>query len=327
MLHFFLYKSLRAMMYSSRGIVSSLFFVMAMHLGWSDQVWSDDLLLLENGKLKIGIDREKGGSITWLSWNEYPKNMVNLSDPGRLIQQSYYAGKSLDRKKDGQSKAWSPWTWNPIQGGGVSSWARVREFKRLNDRTLYAETIPKLWDMPNEEASAIMRQWTSIEPSVTNGVEVRCEFVSDREDSDLWGPAIPRAQEIPACYFSRVFSEAKSYLGDSQWRDESHPPGPPWGHAQPPRNSMAFFTASGQGVAIFSPSSTQPWNFGPHGNGLSDDPLAGPCMHVAPLDRISLGPRSTYRFRYWIVVGNQVEIESSLDSLWEKYSFDRAELK
>jgi len=312
--------------FSSARLMRMVVILFSISFGGIETIWSNDLLILDNDKLKVGIDREKGGAITWLSWNEYPKNMVNLSDPGRLIQQSYYSGKSLDRTADGQSKAWSPWSWNPIQGGGVSSWARVTEFKRLDDRTLYAETVPKLWDMPDEEAAAIMRQWTSIDPAMPNIVAVRCEFASQRQHDDSWGPAQPRAQEIPACYFTRVFNEAKSYLGNGKWRDETHPPGPPWGHANPPRNSMAFFTPNGQGVAVFSPSSTQRWNFGPHGNGLSDDPGAGPCMHVAPLDRVSLAPKSTYRFRYWIVVGNTVEIESSLELLWEKHSLDRAEL-
>jgi len=287
---------------------------------------ADNLLLLENESVKVGIDREKGGAITWLSWTDYPKNMVNSTDPGRLIQQSYYAGKSLDRQVDGQSKAWSPWTWNPIQGGGISSWARVNEFKRLEDQILYAETVPKLWDMPNEEAAAIMRQWTAFEPSMPNVIVVRCEFVSQREDNDRWGPAIPRPQEIPACYFTRIFSDARSYLGEGKWRSESQPPGPPWGHTNPPLKSMAFFTPEGQGVAVFSPVSTQSWNFGPHRTGLSDDPADGPCMHVAPLDRISLGPKSTYRFRYWIVVGREDEIKARLDALVEKYSGERAEL-
>src|SRR6185503_18618480 len=76
----------------------------------------EDLLVLENGSARVGIDRAKGGAITWLSNAAYPKNMVNSADPGRLIQQSYYAGLRLDRQADGQSKRWSPWSWNPIQG-------------------------------------------------------------------------------------------------------------------------------------------------------------------------------------------------------------------
>lgn len=141
---------------------------------------------------------------------------VNIADPGRLIQQSYYAGKSLERIAEGQSKAWSPWTWNPIQGGGVGSWARVTEFKRVSN-TLFSVTVPKLWDMANEEAQAVMRQWTGFEPGCSNVVVVRCEFVSERNENDRWGPAVPRHQEIPACYFTRNFGLVKSYLGNGNW--------------------------------------------------------------------------------------------------------------
>ena len=114
--------------------------------------------MLDNGTVKVGLNRTKGASITWLSWTTHAKNIVNHADPGRLVQQSYYAGRVLDRKAEGQSAAWSPWSWNPIQGGGVGSWARVTKLERLDDSTLFGETIPKLWDMPDEEAAAIMRQ-------------------------------------------------------------------------------------------------------------------------------------------------------------------------
>ena len=287
----------------------------------------EELLLLDNGTVKVGIDRAKGASITWLSWAAYPKNMVNSADPGRLIQQSYYAGHRLDRKAEGQSKDWSPWTWNPIQGGGVSSWARVQEFKRLDDQTLYGETVPKLWDMPNEEAAALMRQWTGFEPGMADVVVVRCEIICQREENDRWGPAALRPQEIPACYFTRNFSTVKSYLGEGRWREETQPPGPPWGKAQPPRQAMALCNAQGQGVAVFSPASGPTWNFGPHGGGASADPAAGPCMHVAPIARANLGPKSTYRYRYWLVVGAEATLATRLEALWKKYAAERAELR
>lgn len=287
---------------------------------------TEDLLSIDNGTLKIGIDRDKGASITYISWKGYPKNMVNSADPGRLIQQSYYAGLRLDRGADGQSPAWNPWSWNPIQGGGVGSWARVTEFKRLDENMLYGETVPKLWDMPDEEAAALMRQWTGFEPKMPNVAVVRCEVICKREENDRWGPAKPSPQEIPACYFTRNFSVMKSYLGEGKWRDESQVPGPPWGKTKPPLNAMAFFTPDGQGIAVYSPSATQVWNFGPHGGGNSDDPAAGPCMHVAPLDRVNLGPKSTYRFRYWLAVGTESELVARLDELIALYSKERAEL-
>ncbi len=290
-------------------------------------VTADELLTLDNGVVKMGIDRSKGAAITSLSWPAHPKNVVNFSDPGRLIQQSYYAGKGLDRRADGQNEHWSPWTWNPIQGGGISSWARVTKFEVLEaPQTLFSETVPKLWDMPDEEADAVMRQWTQHEPGMPDVIVVRCEFVSKRKPDDRWGPAIARHQELPACYFTRKFDRFKSYLSSGKWRPETQAPGPPWGRADPPKNAMACFAAEGQGVAVFSPAATEAWNFGPNGEGSSDDPNARPCVHIAPIATIRLSPRSTMRYRYWLVVGSEAQIAQRLDQLVQKYSSEQIEI-
>ncbi len=284
-----------------------------------------DLLTIDNGTVKVGIDREKGGAITWLSSEFYPQNTVNIADPGRLIQQSYYAGRPLDRVPEGQHKSWSPWPWNPIQGGGVGgggpegTWARVTVFEKNGD-TLHSETVPKLWDMPDEEAEAVMRQWTTFEPELPGVVCVQCEIETMRAEDDPWGEATSSPQELPACYFTRNFESVRSYLGDAKWRDEQQKPGPPWGKATPPRKALAIFDSSGQGIAVFSPTSGASWNFGPHGRGLSNDPADGPCMHVAPINRVRLSRKSTFRYRYWLVVGDEADIASRLDTLCAKYS-------
>lgn len=138
-----------------------------------------------------------------------------------LFRRLSYAGLRLDRKAEGQHKAWSPWSWNPIQAGGVGSWARVTKINRIEKHTLFSE------------------------------------FISRRTNGDRWGPAKLSPQEIPACYFTRNFSTIKSYLGNGAWREETQPPGPPWGKIRPPRNAMAMFTANWQGIALFSPAATQ----------------------------------------------------------------------
>ena len=287
----------------------------------------EDLLMLESSEAKIGIDRAKGASITWLSWNGYPNNTVNLYDPGRLIQQSYYAGKRLDRRADGQTPSWSPWSWNPIQGGGTGSWARVTRFEHRKDRgLLFGETIPKLWDMPDEEAQAIMRQWTRFEKDMPRVVVVKNQLVCKREPTDRWGPAHPSPQELPACYFTRNFDTFKSYQGEQRWNTLSQKAGPPWGRTKPPLKAMACFNKEGQGIAIYSPASGETWNFGPHVNAPSKDPKGGPCVHIAPVGRVRLGPRSTYEYRYWLIVGTQAQITSDLDRLIQSYSTERGKL-
>lgn len=280
---------------------------------------SKELLTIDNGTMKLGIDKAMGASLTHLSWKGCPDNTINSYDPGRLIQQSYYAGIRLDRTSEGQSKRWSPWSWNPIQGGGVGSWARVTEFEHQDQQqTLHSETIPKLWDMPDEDAAAVMKQWTSFEKKMPNVAVVRCDLVSKRTPGDPWGPAVRNPQEIPACYFTRNFDTIKSYLGKGTWRTESQPVGPPWGTVTTPIQAMACFKEDGQGIAIFSPAA-ESWNFGPHGNGKSSNPAAAPCIHIAPVGFVELGPRSVLSYRYWLVTGTESEITKRLDELEAKY--------
>lgn len=281
---------------------------------------SRDLLIADNGVVKVGIDRAMGASITHLSWSGYERNTVNIHDPGRLIQQSYYAGEKIDRQNQGQNQAWSPWTWNPIQGGGVGSWARVTTFEKQESGSLYAETIPKLWDMPDEEAAAVMRQRTGFERGLKNAVLVECELESQRDVEDQWGGGRPRHQEIPALYFTRNFSEFRIYRGKGEWDNVPQSPGPPWGRTEVPLNIMACFNERGQGIAVFSPSATEQWNFGPHREGNSDESTAGPCVHLAPLVTVRLEPKSVLQYRYWIVVGAAEEIVPTIEALLELYS-------
>jgi hypothetical protein len=287
-----------------------------------------DMLFLENEAMKIGIDRSMGASITWLSWQAHPENIINIHDPGRLIQQSYYAGEKLDRRADGQHNAWSPWTWNPIQGGGVMSWARVTRFEILNDEKLISITVPKLWDMPDEEAEALMVQSTEFEPGMPDVVRINNRLVCKRKPDDRWGAAVPRHQELPACYFTSAFRHVESYLGNGEWRREEQPPGPPWGRATPPLNVMACFNDDGQGIAVFSPAATDHWNFGPHRRYTPRaKPEDGPCVHLAPIATVRLGPESTLEYRYWMVVGSKVEITKRIDILLNRHRSEEFSLK
>lgn len=55
----------------------------------TDSPPAGSLLLLDNGTVRIGLDKSKGASITWLSWSGYPKNTVNL-DPRSTYRYRYW---------------------------------------------------------------------------------------------------------------------------------------------------------------------------------------------------------------------------------------------
>ena len=52
----------------------------------------------------------------------------------------------------------------------------------------------------------------------------------------------------------------------------------------------------------------------------------GTCSHIAPVARLNLGPQSTLTYRYWLIVGTEKEISSTLALLWKKYSAERFSL-
>ena len=49
---------------------------------------------LDNGVILIAVDASRGGAITYLSETGSRESVVNIYDPGRYIQQSYYSGPS-----------------------------------------------------------------------------------------------------------------------------------------------------------------------------------------------------------------------------------------
>ena len=73
--------------------------------------------------LRLKQDLTRGGAICYISKSSDERNLVNICDEGRYIQQSYYAGNVVNRQDEGQCPTWSPWAWNPIQ---VGDYARNR---------------------------------------------------------------------------------------------------------------------------------------------------------------------------------------------------------
>ena len=62
------------------------------------EIGSTETAYLDNGTLRMGTPTTQGGSINFLAPSG-GGNLVNWHDPGRLIQQSYYAGSKLNRHR------------------------------------------------------------------------------------------------------------------------------------------------------------------------------------------------------------------------------------
>ena len=108
---------------------------------------------IDNGKIRLGVDLESGGSIFYFSQSLPLRNLLNHFDRGRFIQQSYYG--------DGDGSHWvdKEWRWNPVQGGDYKGNPAVVIEYADTAGVLYVKSTPKHWATGVDIVGAVMEQW------------------------------------------------------------------------------------------------------------------------------------------------------------------------
>lgn len=162
---------------------------------------------IENEAIRLGVDLNLGGAITWLS-KRGGENMVNSWDLGRQIQMSYYSGPAPFRS-GGQSPAkhWEGLGWNPIQAGDdFGNGSRTLEHRNEGGR-LYTKCVPMQWPLNGVAGDCTFECWLELEGPV---VKMRCRLQNARADKASY-PA--RLQELPAVYVNAPFHRLVSYTG------------------------------------------------------------------------------------------------------------------
>ena len=288
---------------------------------------------LDNGRVRLGIDLERGGTICFLSTGSEAErdNMVNVHDLGRYIQQSYYAGTPVDRKQEGQHPNFSPWTWNPIQAGGIGCVAKpphsnarseILEFTETKN-AMYIKCVPRLWDMPGEAAECVFEQWMWLEG---DAVRVSNKVTIARTDT-IWKEGVVRDQELPAVYPIARLRHCYTYVGDAPWTGgaavkmpdhpeaykkelpPTDPNGFPWNRFKPTEPWAACVNPeTGVGFGVYSPRADATWLCG-FVNHLKrqnnrDDSLANSTSYIAPLAKVALNKDSVFGYEYYLIPGS-----------------------
>ncbi len=274
-------------------------------------------LVTDNGILTLKLDLTRGGAISWLSLSGSDRSLVNIADEGRYIQQSYYAGKSLDRKAEGQAPRWSPWSWNPIQvGDAFRNRARILTSSK-NGNELYVKCIPMQWDMNNKPAEAEMEQWTTL---LGNVVEVRNRLTCHRTDS-IYGDGLVCDQELPAVYPISALKKLYTYQGNTPFAKASLQELPVvnlssgfWGrYDDVTENWMAFTDGNRWGIAVYNPLCIR---FLAGLAGVSGkESRDGSTSYIAPVKKEILHKNSVYEYRYYLLIGNLEEMREQIYSM------------
>jgi hypothetical protein len=279
-----------------------------------------DEITADNGIIRVKFDLKRGGSISYISVSGKERNLVNTFDEGRYIQQSYYAGKEIDRKAEGQSPRWSPWAWNPIQAGDdFKNRAEILDYKQSAE-TLYTKCIPMQWDMNNKPAEAIMEQWAFLSGNV---IKVHNKLTCSRTDT-LYGDDILCDQELPAVYPVSSLCRLYYYAGNKPFTNDtlSNPEAVLlssgfWGrYPEVPEHWMAFTDSSNSGMAVYNPMCTY-FIAGMAGRpgGESKD---GSTSYIAPVKKEMLKKNSVYEYDYYIIIGTLKDIREKIYLLNKK---------
>ncbi len=287
----------------------------------SGMVISGQTLELNNDTIHVKLDLTRGGAINYISVSGSTRNLVNIHDEGRYIQQSYYAGQTLNRQAEGQNPNWSPWSWNPIQVGD-SYRNRAEILEQSNDgTTMYTKCIPMLWDMNNEPAEAEMEQWTTL---MGNVIKVHNKITCLRTDT-IWKEGTKNSQELPAVYPIADLKNLYSYFGNSPFTGGPldnpevvflNGPTKFWGryiNDMVSENWMAFVDDKQWGMGVYTPISN---NFlagmaGTPGGGA----LSGSTSYIAPIKKVEMNKNTVFEYDSWLVIGTLNQIRSEIYKL------------
>ncbi|MBR4032482.1 MAG: hypothetical protein IKJ07_07090 [Clostridia bacterium] len=202
------------------------------------------LIYLSSTRYKLGVNLTWGGAISELydlTANSGSitsgTNLVNRSDAGRLIQQSYYGSTGSG---DGyESHYWSSnpgvldyakWNYNPVQGGDANnSQSRIIDFE-IGDNYVYVKAQPRDWanHVSNGDGT-----FTNVESRYTECyMENRYTMMNggtanntaddyirvDNRMVDYSGYNHPcTTQELPAFYTLAYFDDYYWYNGNQPW--------------------------------------------------------------------------------------------------------------
>ena len=257
---------------------------------------------LDNGVVRIGIDKSRGACIGYLAESKTKRNLLNNYDEGRFIQQSYYG------RPDGSKWNGKPWVYNPVQGGyakGKSS--RLLKFSRdKKKKAISARVEPLSWASGIACPEALMGVTISLE-----GPLARVRFRMDYTGKDQ---SLVRDQEMPAVF---VDAALPNLVYSESGKLKRRVPGWPNERGKASENWVAYLDDKDWGIGIYTPGTETFTCYRFKGDGKTG-PTGSACSYVAPLRRFSLQKGLAVDYEVFLTIGSLAEIRKRFASLRRK---------
>lgn len=294
-----------------------------------DVIVKSSMRYLENDRIKLGIDLNLGGAVTFLSDQANGgQNMVNSFDWGRQIQMSFYSGPWPYIGPNGEQPRpeWAGLGWNPIQSGDAGgNRAKVIAFETRGDNAFFVRSIPMQW--PHETGVPGDCEFECLYTLEGNVITMEATIVNKRTDTTQY-TAI--TQEMPAVYTNGPWYQVVTYLGDKPFSgeptttviDKGVNRGWPWVHFYTPENWVALLDKNGYGIGVYQPE-VMVFNAGFHPH--ADEMGAGgekdnPTGHIAPIGRQILDHNIRWSYTTSLVLGTLDDIRGYAKANWDAAS-------
>ncbi len=257
---------------------------------------AEKMSYLDNGSIKIGVDLDLGGTITYLADSKSGENLINSHDLGRQVQQSYYSGP---HPFGNAHPGWKGWPWNPIGSGDVYGHPS-RLVEHSNDgRTLFVRAIPMQWALDNVPGDCTFETRIGLEG---RAARVRCRLDNHRADTTQY-PAMD--QELPAVYTVGKLYKLFTYDGPAPFTggklSRIENAGPPWATWKGTENWAALVGDDGRGLGVVHPG-VYSFTGGFHDRPGRGGPKDNPTGYIAPVRKEVLDHNIVYEYEYDLVL-------------------------
>ena len=270
----------------------------------------DKVGTIDNGQIKLGVNLDLGGAITYLSKSGSDVNVVNSFDWGRQIQMSHYSGPNPFTPNGKQpKKEWAGLGWNPIQSGDAfGNRSKIIDYKN-DGKSIYVKCVPMQWPLDNETGECTFECWIHLQGKTAH---VRSRLNNHRSDLTQY-PG--RSQELPAIYTNGPWYRLMTYKGDKPFTDDvlteipqvAPNAGFPWAHWHATENWAALVDNSGFGLGVWEPGVCS-FIGGFAGKQGAGGPKDAPTGYIAPLHDEVIDHDIQYEYSYVLILDTLPEI-------------------
>ena len=282
--------------------------------------FATDFKTIDNGVIELGIDLQRGGSITYLSQSKKNFSIINIHDMGREVQLSFYAGPANYEPSPGSQScntSWrhGEWPWNPIGAGDiVGNTGQVLDLQiDNNSHSMYVKSKPLQWACNNVSCECTFEKWISLNGTTAT---VKASLTNARSDKTFYHG---QGQELPAVYTTGYLHRLFTYDGTEPFTNapmKELPAGPNSPNAFLATEHWAAFVDDDEwGLGVFQPEASQML-----GRFVGDHPGTGACIdpgptddatgYIAPINEEILDWNIEYNFTFYLILGNLDTIRS-----------------